>query len=224
MVKILPETTKEPITMIGKMAGICWGSDTTDPEKNYKRGLSCIKSGHGRTLEYPDVYMSITEHSARVIREWYTHIGGSPTRLQQSTRYIDYSNFDYIMPKSVADNREAKKAYMNCISDIQYALSRLEEKGIPREDAALLLPLGMRSDIVCKHNLRNLADMSRQRLCNRAYHEYRYLMKEVCDALSEYSDEWKQIVELEFYPKCEKLGWCPESKGCGKYPVHNDEE
>lgn len=222
MVAILKETTKEPITMIGKMAGICWGSDTEDPEKNYKRGLSCIEAGHGRTLEYPDVYMSITEHSARVIREWYTHIGGSPTRLQQSTRYIDYSNFDYIIPKAIWDNTQAKKVYMNCMQDIQYALGRLEEYEIPREDAALLLPLGMRSDIVCKHNARNLIDMSRQRLCSRAYHEYRTLFKELIDTLCDYSQEWKTLVDLEFKRKCEVLGYCPEKKSCGYKPKRGE--
>lgn len=217
MVSIFEYTTKNPISMIGRMAGICWGSDTTDPEKNYKRGLSCIKSGHGRTLEFPDVYMSITEHSARVIREYYTHIGGAPTRLQQSTRYIDYSDFEYIIPSSIENNKKAKKVYTNCISDIQYALDKLEKADIPREDAALLLPLGMRSDIVCKHNLRNLMDMSRQRMCNRAYHEYRMLFKELYEALMNYSDEWRELVPMLFMSKCDSLGYCPEEKGCGKY-------
>lgn len=217
MVLILEDTTKNPISMIGRMAGICWGSDTIDPEKNYKRGLSCIKSGHGRTLEYPDVYMSITGHSARVIREWFTHIGGAPTRLQQSTRYIDYNDFEYIMPSSIENNKKAKKVYTNCISDIQYALEKLEKADIPREDAALLLPLGMRSDIVCKHNLRNLMDMSRQRMCNRAYHEYRALFKELYEALMNYSDEWREIIPMLFMSKCDYLGYCPEEKGCGKY-------
>ena len=27
---VLPETTKEPITLIGKRAGICWGADISD--------------------------------------------------------------------------------------------------------------------------------------------------------------------------------------------------
>ena len=84
-------TTKTPITMIGEEAGICWGADTSDGLKNYKRGIDCLESGHGRTFEYPDVYIILDGYSARVIREWYTHIGGSPTRLQASTRYIDLS-------------------------------------------------------------------------------------------------------------------------------------
>lgn len=52
MITILPETTKDPISLIGRRAGICWGADITDAEKNYKRGLDCIKANHGRTWEF----------------------------------------------------------------------------------------------------------------------------------------------------------------------------
>lgn len=84
---------------MGKEAGVCWEADVSDAKKNYKRGLDCLQSGHGRVAEYPQVYMVLDGYSARVIREFYTHIGGSPTRLQASTRYIDYENgFDYVTP------------------------------------------------------------------------------------------------------------------------------
>lgn len=32
-VTILEETTKNPITLIGKRAGVCWGADISDDEK-----------------------------------------------------------------------------------------------------------------------------------------------------------------------------------------------
>lgn len=211
-------TTKRPISMIGEMAGVCWGADVTDQEKNYKRGVSCLKSGHGRTFEFPDVYMAIDGYSARVIREWYTHIGGSPTRLQASTRYIDYEHgFGYVTPPSIAENAEALTVYRELMENIRYALETLDELGVPKEDSALGLPLGMTTKIVCKHNLRNLMDMSHQRMCTRAYHEYRRLFADVCKALSEYSEEWAYLVEHYFVPKCEMLGRCPERKGCGRY-------
>ena len=141
---ILPETTKQPITTIGKMAGVCWGADTTDAAKNYKRGWNCIESGHGRTEEFPDVYMELDGYSARVIREWYTHVGGMPTRLQASTRYINYGNFEYIVPPSIENNADALKEYMHCMDHIAFAARKLESIDIPREDAAMLLPLAMR--------------------------------------------------------------------------------
>ena len=123
-------TYKNPISMIGEEAGVCWGADTSDPEKNYKRGLDCLENEHGRTFEFPDVYMILDGYSARVIREWYTHIGGAPTRLQASTRYIDYeSGFDYVTPPSIAGNSAAVKVYDWIMKCIQTGLKMLEGSG-----------------------------------------------------------------------------------------------
>ena len=217
-VTILPETTENPISLIGERAGVCWGADTNDPAKNYKRGLDCIESGHGRVMEFVDIHMILDGYSARVIREWYTHIGGAPTRLQASTRYIDYGRFDYVVPPSLEKDSMAKDIYEACMAHIQAEIRSLEQLyAIPREDAAMLLPLGMTTRIVDKRNLRNLVDMSRQRMCNRAYWEYRELFDDILTALSNVSDEWREVIELTMYAKCQESGFCPEKHGCGKY-------
>jgi thymidylate synthase (FAD) len=216
-VTIFPETTRKPITMIGRMSGVCVGADTTDDEKNYKRGWDCITSGHGRTFEFPDVYMELDGYSARVIREWYTHIGGMPTRLQASTRYIDYGNFDFVRPESVTHKLDARIGYDAVMYQIAQTVQQLVDMGIPREDAALLLPLGMTTRIVCKHNARNLIDMSRQRECEKAYWEYRDLFRDLKLALTNYSEEWAWLVAKTMHPKCVELGHCTEKHGCGRY-------
>ena len=216
-VTIQEYTTKKPISLIGEEAGVCWGADVTDEDKNYKRGLSCLKNEHGRTFEFPDVYMVLDGYSARVIREWYTHIGGLPTRLQASTRYIEYGDFTYVTPPSVKKNDINWDIYDETMRVIEEAIGRLEANGVPREDTALLLPLGMETKVVCKHNLRNLIDMSHQRMCSRAYHEFRELFYNIADALRNYSDEWDYIVDNYFIPKCEYLHRCPEEKSCGAY-------
>lgn len=211
-------TTKNPISLIGEEAGVCWGADTSNQEKNYKRGLDCLKANHGRTWEFPSVYMVLDGYSARVIREFYTHIGGAPTRLQASTRYIDYQKgFEYVIPPSVSLNSEAYKIYCDAMKDIAKASEKLLELGVPREDAANLLPLGMETKVVCKFNPRTLIDMSHQRECTRAYWEFRGLMADIKEALCAYSDEWKEIVEMKFMPKCELFGECTETYGCGRY-------
>ena len=94
---------------------------------------------------------------------------------------------------------------------------RLEALGIPREDAAMLLPLGMETKVVDKRNLRNLIDMSRQRMCTRAYLEFKELFRDILEALSQLSDEWEYIIKTQMMPKCEYLGYCPEKKTCGYY-------
>jgi thymidylate synthase (FAD) len=217
-VTILDTTSRKPITLIGERAGICCGANTSDPAKNYKRGWDCITSGHGRALEFVNVEMVLDGYSARVIREWYTHIGGAPTRLQASTRYIDYGEFDYVVPASVKETTQREAHYRNAMTNIMKTVEFLERIGVPREDAAMLLPLGMTTRIVDKRNLRNLIDMSRQRMCNRTLWEFRELFRDISCALVNYSEEWGWIVNNCFHEKCVELGYCPEKHGCGKYP------
>ena len=217
---ILEETPKNPISLMGQRAGVCWGADISDKDKNYTRGIDCIKSGHHRVMEYVGVEMILDGYSARVIREWYTHIGGAPTRLQASTRYIDYKDFDYVVPPSIKNNKDNDtwNLYASTINTIKENCKQLENLGIPREDIAMLLPLGMSTKIVDKRNLRNLIEMSHQRLCTRAYWEYRNLMKDLMEALSAYSEEWAYLVDNYFMPKCEVAGYCTEKKCCGRMP------
>ena len=211
-------TTKTPLQMIGESAGFCWGSDISDANKNMKRAIDCIASGHGRTMEFPDIHLILDGYSARVIREFYTHIGCLPTRLQSSTRYVDAKSFKYVTPPSVFKNEKARQVYDETMEHIREGYTKLEELGIKREDAAMVLPLGMETVIVDKRNFRNLVDMAKNRMCTRAYWEYRQLMNDICEALSSYSGEWNTLIKLCMKPKCEISGYCTESKSCGRKP------
>ena len=178
-----------------------------------------MQSGHGRVAEYPQVYMVLDGYSARVIREFYTHIGGSPTRLQASTRYIDYeTGFSYVTPVSILAQSSASAIYENTMQEITHSLQALEKLGIPREDCSMLLPLGMTTRVVVRTNLRNLIDMSHQRMCGRAYWEFQNLMDDMCMALSDYSEEWAYVVKHYFKPKCKLYGYCSEKHLCGRTP------
>lgn len=223
-IRLLDGTTEHPLEHIGKCAGICWGADTSDENKNIERAKNCILSGHGRVLEYVDIELVIEGYSARVIREWYTHIAGGPTRLQESTRYVNWNECDSIvLAPSIekfakAGDPEICKAlegYLSCFAILRETLA---DKNIPKEDIAMFYPIGMKTKIIDKRNLRNFADMCGQRLCSRAYWEYRKLMAEIISKLREVSDEWCWIADNLFIPKCEKVGFCIEDKCCGRKP------
>lgn len=224
-VTILPETTKDPISMMGRRAGICWGADIIDEKKNYARGLDCIESNHGRVIEFPDVHMVFDGYSAKCLREYYTHIGCLPSRLQSSTRYIDYSKgdgFAYTTPHTIANNKKALGEWQDIMKTVNGLISRfINEYKIPVEDATMALPIAYSSKMVDKRNPRNLIDMSRNRMCSRAYWEFRELFNDIITALKEYSPEWATLIELEFMPKCEYLGFCPEKHSCGRKPKKN---
>lgn len=216
-------TPKNPITLAGKMVGPCYGSDTSDDEKNYKRGKNCILDNHGRVFEYMTVWFTLDGYSAKTMREFYTHIGGAPTRTQASTRYISYKGFDYVIPPSIQRNDKAFKKYIDCMENIAQTTKELQEEyGIKAEDANMVLPLGMTTVVSCHFNVRTLIEMSHQRLCNRAYWEFRELMKDIMDALYDYSEEWGYLVDTFFKPKCDVYGYCTEKFGCGKYPKREE--
>lgn len=218
---ILPETIKNPISLAGKMAGVAYGSDITSDEKNYKRGLQCIKDGHGRVLEFAEVYFTLEGYSNRVIREFMRHVGDGLSVIQESTRYVDFAKgFEYIIPPSIQNCKDSFviKTYTDTMRTIKEALYTLSTYDIPKEDAQMLIPLGATTKLSVKKNMRNLMEMSRVRMCNRAYWEFRNLMKDLKEALSNYSPQWKELCDMLLYAKCEKTKTCNEKFGCGKYP------
>jgi thymidylate synthase (FAD) len=223
MITILEETTKNPITLIGKRAGVCYNSDITNNEKNYKRGLDCLNSDHGRVLEFVNVEMIIDGYSARTMREFERHHIGA-TFLQSSTRYIDYSKeYKQIIPEKVKyilyNKADVAMAFDNYKKVEKEFFSKLATYDISIEDKGMFLPLGMSTSVVDKRNLRSLIEMSHQRMCTRAYWEYRELFNDIINALSSYSEEWDYIVDNYFMPKCEVKGYCTENKSCGRRPT-----
>lgn len=213
IVEIQPYTILDPISIAGFESGVCYNSDIENTNKNYKRGLFNIKNGHFRTLEFAQVFMTIDNTSARVLRQLYTAIAGGPTRLQASTRYIDYDNFESIIPPSVEENKAALNKWNEVMKTIKEGIQYLECLKIPREDADMMLPLAMSSRMVLRTNARHLMDMSRVRLCARASEEYQILMDTIIDELSNYSEEWAELNSLIMGPRC-AFGACPESKNC----------
>lgn len=229
-IELLDGTTENPLQKMGYNAGVCWAAPLDDAEKNRKRAISCIKAGHGRVLEYVDVEMVISGASARCLRELYTHIGGSPTRLQSSTRYVsEEQGFGYYIPPKIENNEELKPIYEEGMENIQKTYNSLMARKATKEDAANILPLGMESKMVWKINLRALINFMNRRLCTRALKEIRDLSIEIKDRLAEKNEEWAWIAENLFVPTCEiykyrnpNLVFCPEQQCCGRHKKIED--
>ena len=220
--------TNNPLQFIGRCAGICWNSPIDDPEKNIARAKDCIESDHGRVEEFPDITVVFDGYSARMMRELYTHIGGSPTRLQSSTRYVNEKNFKHYTPPSCQKDG-VKEIYEEAMQHDAEVYGKLIELGVPREDAANKLPLGMESKMVWKVNLRTLINFFNRRLCTRALKEIRDFTLEFKNVFKSVDDEWKWVADNLFVPSCEKykfmnpaLCFCHEKKGCGRHPYIKD--
>lgn len=208
---------KNPLDWIGKVAGTCWGADTSDTEKNIKRAKECMSSGHDRTLEFTTIDLEIEDISIRAGRELYTHVVGT-SKLQSSTRYINEQNFTFYTPSKIKNNHEQHQIFIDCMQNIQTTYKKLVESGIPKEDAANVLPLGAHSKIVLRINLRSLINMCNQRMCMRAYAEMREFIRLLKKELEQVSSEWKWICDEYLQPKCFRNGICHEKYSCGLKP------
>lgn len=211
MIKVL-NYTKNPLTLIGTCAKECWNSN---PKNLANTANECIESAHGRVLEFADVTVVIDGYSARAVRELYTHVIGT-TRLQSSTRYIKYGEFDYFTPPSIPMNGNEDALYHTVMKDISEGYKKLLDAGIPKEDVANILPLGMVSKVVLKINARAILHLAEMRLCARAYHEIRDLARELISAVTGLDEEWARIMGFAKV-RCEVNGYCPEKNSCGRF-------
>lgn len=211
MIKVL-NYTKTPITHIGKIAGVCYNSNIEDDSKNYKRGIKNLEDNHGRVFEYADVTLEIDGYSARAIRELYTHIIGT-SKLQASTRYIAYNNdnFQYYIPRSIYKSEDALYTYTDTMDTILENYNSLLALGIPKEDCANILPLGLFSKVVLKINLRALIHLAEMRLCARAYEEIRDMVREIMTEVGVLDNEWEHLMAKYMKPKCKV---CTEKANC----------
>lgn len=207
--------TQNPLTKIGEYASVCYNTKLKDDEHAMRIAKHCLNGGHGRNMEFARVTLKIT-CSARCAREIYTSIGGSPTRIQESTRYITYDEFDYFTPKFKDDTIEEKyHDLMECIKDF-YKL--MKDNDIENDVTGYVLPLCMETTFIWSGNIRTLMLMFENRLCLRALKEYRELMIELKRKLAKLDSEWQWIADNFFLSKCIKLGYCPENnKKCPMY-------
>lgn len=214
--------THNPLTTIGERASVCYNTKLKDEKHAQRIGKSVLKDGHGRNMEFARIDFAIVGGcSARMERELYTHIGGSPTRVQSSTRYITYKDFKYIKPEGMTIAQE--KVYDETMRHIQEGYGKMKELGAKNDITGYMLPLALDSQMVWSGNARTLENLFNQRLCYRALKEFRDFAKQLKKQISELDEEWKWIADNFFVPKCVKqFGICFEGKSCGMFPKYED--
>lgn len=221
MIRIISHTPN-PLTTMGEISGIAYNS--TNPKRFRKIAERCLEEGHGRISEFSDVVIEIDGYSAKMVRELYTHIVGT-SRVQQSTRYVDYSKgqFGYVTPPSVIKSGK-EEVWHKTMIEINKAMNVLKENGVPVEDFTNLLPLAYTTKMILKINVRALVSMFHVRACTCTYHEYRRFMAELRKLLSSLDEEWKFLADNYFVAKCIASGYCDEiTRACGIRPLKKND-
>jgi len=145
--------TPEPEKLIeaaGRTSYLSFSKQGKDTEKAFIRAL--IKRGHLSVLEHACATFRFSGVSRAFTHQLVRHRLCSFT--QQSQRYVDESNFNYIEPLSIKNHPEAHSAFIDFMEEARKAYQELQKLGIKKQDARFVLPNAAESQIVVTANLR----------------------------------------------------------------------
>jgi thymidylate synthase (FAD) len=189
-----------------------------------------MKMGHMSPIEHASFTFAIEGISRACSHQLVRHRLASYS--QQSQRYVseergegqgasaEAETFDYIIPPSIAEDREAKKAFEKFMIEAQKAydfiVQRLNENGVKGEaanqDARFVLPNAAETKIIVTMNARELLHFFRQRCCLRAQWEIRQMAEE----MFRQAKNAAPVIFSKAGPGC-IAGPCPEGEyTCGK--------
>lgn len=186
-----------------------------------------LESGHTSPVEHVSLTFAVSGVSRALSHQLVRHRIASYS--QQSQRYVDGKNFNYITPPSIARNPAALARFTACMAEISVAYSELSEllsDGAPaadpkakekiRQDARFVLPQAAETRLIMTMNCRSLLNFFEERCCLRAQWEIRAL----ANAMLGLAKAAVPVIFEQAGPKCARLGYCPEGERftCGLMP------
>jgi len=111
-----------------------------------------LKAGHFSVLEHASATFRIRGGSRSFTHQLVRHRLASYT--QQSQRYVDESDFQYVIPPTVESNPEARKIFVSFMEEAKKVYRELRQLKVKGEDARFVLPNAVFSEIVITANFR----------------------------------------------------------------------
>ena len=219
--------TPNPDDVCARGAGTCVnrGIPAEGKETALRRAL---ESGHESVAEHAVFTFAVEGISRACSHQLVRHRLASYS--QQSQRYVDMKDFDYVTPESIAENKKKllciddsdgnpvvmtmQEVYDEAMKEIGLIYRTLTASGVPEEDARYVLPNACATNIMITMNARELRHMAEERMCSRTQWEIRELVSEMVRLAKEKAPALFE----DAGPKCVRLGYCPEADGCGTAP------
>lgn len=209
----LLEHTPHPDEIVAAAARLCYSSADIDiirkrlgPDKAKALVEKLLAMGHESPLEHVSFTFGIEGVSRALSHQLVRHRIASYS--QQSQRYVKLSGFDYVVPPTIAENRETREKYEAVMESLRAAYKDLLAVA-PAEDARYVLPNACTTKLVATFNARSLYNFFNLRCCTRAQWEIRRLAWEMLKLVKEVSP----AVFGHAGPDC----WGPHGCGEGEY-------
>ncbi len=142
---------------------------TEGSETNFIR--RCIKNGHHSILEHASASFRVLGASRAFTHQMVRHRLASFS--QQSQRYVNEEEFNFIIPPSIAENSQATAIFTDFMEHARITYKKLRELAIKKEDARFVLPNALESQIVISANFREWRHIFSLRLAKAAQWEIR---------------------------------------------------
>lgn len=182
-VKLL-SITKNAEDVIEQAARTCYLSyDKATDNSKEKMIKMLINSDHTSVLEHSYATFRVDGASRSFTHQIVRHRLASFS--QQSQRYVDESNFHYVIPPSIQENPDALKLFESTMKTIEESYIKLREMNIKKEDARFLLPNAIESIIVISANFREWRHIFELRCSMHAQWEIRQVALEMLKILKE---------------------------------------
>jgi len=186
----------------------------------------CIKSNHGTPTRAMRFLFEISEVSRAFSHEFVRHEIGVG-KVQRSQRYVKEDGFQYVKPAGIIHmtvpvelpNGEFIFLTFDQFQDIVRQMYQgFILLGAKPEDARYALTNATFTKIHVSMDWEGIENFCYRRLCDRAQWEIRGVANQVKAEVMSVNE----FLGNRLGSPCEKYGYCPEVKGCGKAPCKID--
>ncbi len=196
-------------------------AENVSPQKQAQLITKIMDSGHASPIEHVSFTFAIDGISRALSHQLVRHRIASYS--QQSQRYVNGAQCNYIVPPAIARNAAALARFEKFMAEVGSAYADIHallcadgRQGKANEDARFVLPQAAETRIVVSMNCRTLLNFFAHRCCTRAQWEIRNVAQ---DMLKLCRDTLPEVFAHAGAP-CEKSKLCPEGKfSCGRYPI-----
>lgn len=188
----LIDITNNPIEKIYKAYRICYSKDSWEDIKVKSEKEMCdfivplMMEQHTSPLEHVSFSFAIEGISRACLAQLTRH--RTFKFNVQSQRYVDGSNFEFVMPnldyvKHFSSKIQAKDIIEDVFKDLSELYDELITLGVKKEDARAILPQATTCNLIVTMDLNNFRNFLRQRKCIHAQKEIRELAFTMIDLL-----------------------------------------
>lgn len=188
----LIDITNNPIEKIYKAYRICYSKDSWENIKIKSDKEMCdfiiplMMEQHTSPLEHVSFSFAIEGISRACLAQLTRH--RTFKFNVQSQRYVDGSNFEFVMPnldyvKHFSSKIQAKDIIEDVFKDLSELYDELITLGVKKEDARAILPQATTCNLIVTMDLNNFRNFLRQRKCIHAQKEIRELAFTMIDLL-----------------------------------------